>query len=148
MKKNDYIVNPKTGTPVFGTIPCINNKPYPFPEGEIFLKYGEHLGANRGFGIRHIWEEHKDDILSMGYESTDKYALTAHYVSDILISGARIFCEFARHRNERVTILQSAIGISIIEHRYDGDGNTIYSVISAYKLRRRKPHGELIGNLK
>jgi len=148
MKKNDYIINPKTGTPVFGTIPSINNKSYTFPEGDIFLKYGEHRGVNRGFGIRHIWQEHQADIISMGYEHTDKYILTAHYVSDILKSGAKIYYEFENRRYDRVTILKSPIGIAIIEHREDADNNPIYLVITAFKQGRKTPHGYQIGKLK
>ena len=148
MKKNDYIINPKTGTPIFGTIPLIQNKSYTFPEGDIFLKYGVHQKVNRGFGAIHIWKEHENEILAMGYEASEKIALTAHFVSDILQSGTKIYCEFSRQGKERLTVLKRNNRVVIIEHLHDGNYNTVYSVVSAYKLTRRKPHGQLIGNLK
>ena len=143
--KNKYIINPYTGTPVFGVIPLIKNKSYCFPEGEIFLKYGEHRGANRGWGLKHIWKEHEKDMLIMGYKSESD---VSRYIGDILKSGSKIYCEFSNLRNERVAVLQSSIGSAIIEHRVDGKNNTFYSVITAYKQGRRKPHGQLIGALK
>jgi hypothetical protein len=148
MRKNDYILNPKTGTPVFGTIPEIINKKYSFPEGNIFLRYGEHRGANRGFGANHIWQEHEDDVLSMGYKPGDKISLTAHYVGDILKSGADIYCEFENRRHDRFTILKNPAGVAIIEHREDANNNSIYFVITAFKQGRKTPHGFKIGKLK
>lgn len=80
----------------------------------------------------------------MGYTSEDD---AARYVGDILKSGSKIYCEFSSLRNERVAVLKSHIGSAIIEHRIDGQNNTFYSVITAYKQGRRKPHGQLIGEL-
>ena len=141
--KNKYIINPHTGTPVFGVIPEINHKSYNFPEGDIFLKYGEHRGANRGWGLNHIWIEHEKELVLQGYTSLED---VARYVSDILQTGSKIFCEFSSLKNERVAVLQSPIGSAIIEHRIDGENNTFYSVITAYKQGR--PYGQLIGKLK
>lgn len=54
--KNSTIINPITGTPVFGVFPEIIK--HGFPSGNIYLRYGAHMGKNKGFGLIHIWEEH------------------------------------------------------------------------------------------
>jgi len=142
-KKNKLIINPRTNTHVFGIIPKIEHKNYLFPQGEIFLKHGEHRGPNRGWGASHIWSEHKRELEFMGYKKSED---VARYVGDILCSGSKIFCEFSSLREERFAVLKSPIGSAIIEHRYDGNNNTFYSVVTAYKQGR--PHGQLIGQLK
>lgn len=140
--KNSHVINPKTGTPIFGRIEEISTSNYKFPSGDIFLRYGEHRFANRGFGVAHIWAEHSSELIELGYDDESK---VADYVSDIITTGAKIYCEFSRMGNERVTLLQSKIGIAILEHRQDGNNNDIYSVITAFK--HKQVHGVLIGSL-
>lgn len=141
--KNKTILNPNTGTTVFGVVPEVLNSRYHFPEGDIFLRYGEHRGPNRGWGLRHLWVEHEKQLGLMGYESEED---SARYVADILQPGAKIYCEFASLRNEKMAVLQSTLGTVIIEHRYDENNKTFYSVVTAFGSKR--PHGQLIGNLK
>ena len=138
--KNEYIVNPNTGTTTFGTVPEIPHPQYCFPEGEIILRYGEHRGPHRGWGLCHLWQEHAKQISVLGYETKED---AARYVADILKSGAKIYCEFASLRTERMAVLQSSLGSVIIEHRYDSQNTPFYSVVTAFNNKR--PHGHLIG---
>lgn len=142
--KNRYITNPYTQTPVFGKFPEINHNLYRFPEGNIYLKYGNHYRQNKGFGLVHIWKSHQHELIPMGYETMED---SAKYVADILSSGATIHCEFASMGdNERVAIVKSRLGLLIAEHRFDGTNQDYYSVVTAYK--NRSVHGSLIGQLK
>ena len=72
--KNEYIVNPNTGTTTFGTVPEIPHPQYCFPEGEIILRYGEHRGPHRGWGLCHLWQEHAKQISVLGYETKEDAA--------------------------------------------------------------------------
>jgi hypothetical protein len=134
--KNEYVVNPVSQTPSFGTFPRIDSKGIVFLEGEIYLKYGEHRGPNRGFGMEHIWAEHQDSLISNGY--TDQMDV-ARYVSDIIKPNASIHSEFAEMRNKRVQIVKSAVGMVILEERLDGYNTPIYSVVTAYLGKAQGP---------
>ena len=141
--KNHKFTNPITDTTVFGRIPEIPHPRYHFPEGDIILKYGEHWGRNNGYGVKHILEQHSRELVLADYEDIIEGAV--EFVSDILKSGSRIYCEFSRMREERMTVLQGLTGSVIIEHMYDGNNQTYYSVVTAFDNKRSK--GQLIGNL-
>ena len=94
--KNQLIKNPVTGDYSFGTFREIRSGEILIPEGEIFLRYGEHRGVNNGFGQKHIWVEHAEGgkgLIAKGYETEED---VARYVVDILQSGASIHSEFGR----------------------------------------------------
>ncbi|WP_018417336.1 hypothetical protein [Teredinibacter turnerae] len=139
--KNTRIVNPGTGLESFGVIPDIDKQTAKFFEGHIYLKHGEHIANNRGFGASHIWEQHKHEL--------DKYNIycvddVAGYVASILISGASIHYEYGK----RLTVsLRSAKGIVIVEEKSNAIGEAEYSVVTAYP-KRGNPHGSIIGALK
>lgn len=139
--KNHTFTNPLTDTPVFGIVPEINHSRYHFPQGEIVLKYGGHWGRH-GYGVKHILEQHSRELTLAGYEDVEG---AVRFVSDILKGGSRIYCEFSRMKEERMTVLQGLTGSVIIEHKYDGDNQTYYSVVTAFDNKRAK--GQLIGNI-
>lgn len=140
--RNERVINPYSNTTCFGIMPEINNPAYKFPSGEISLSYGEHFGVNRGFGLRHIRKEHSKEIESLGYDGEEG---VAKYVADILKEGARIYCEFARYNNERVTIVKNSLGFVLLEHRTNNKNKDYYSVITAFKGKRL--HGQEIGKM-
>ena len=142
LSKNTLIINPRTDTTVFGVIPKISHRHYAFPEGNIHLRHGEHLGPSKGWGLNHIWYEHQSELIKMGYETDER---VAHYVSDIIQFGANIYCEFSRMGSERVTVLKSPFGVAILEQRYDGDNNDFYSVVTAFN--NKLAYGQLIGKV-
>ena len=41
------------------------------PQGDIFLFHGRHTGANRGFGSKHIWAEHQQEMSASGFKTVD-----------------------------------------------------------------------------
>lgn len=134
--KNQFVVNPVSLTPSFGTFPEINSRGVVFSEGEIYLKYGEHRGANRGFGLEHIWAEHQRHLIANGYlEKKD----VARYIADIIRPKASIHSEFASIRNARVQVVRSAVGMAVLEERFDGSNMPIYSVITAYLGKAQGP---------
>lgn len=109
-----------------------------FPPGKIFLKQGEHKGANKGFGVTLILAEHKADL------SKHNLCLNAEgviaYIKLILQSGAGIYSEYRGF--PRPMIIQSRIGVVVLE-RKEVNGITTYSVITAFGSRSAK--GEKIG---
>lgn len=112
-----------------------------FPPGKIFLKQGEHKGANKGFGVTHILAEHEAD-LSKHNLSLDADGVIA-YIKLILQSGAGIYSEYDNLRGfPRPMIIQSRIGVVVLE-RKEVDRITAYSVITAFGGRSAK--GEKIG---
>lgn len=152
-KNNDYgvvgspnsaIAHPD-GLACYGRVPEINSKGDVIPAGDIFLRAGKHIGPNRGFGVRHIWAEHENELLGLGYNTVDD---VARFVRDIIRPGAPIYCEFNHPGGKhRTTVLKSSLGIVILEPReaQDTDDGWIYVVVTAYT--KRNPHGVEIGRV-
>jgi hypothetical protein len=137
--KNTKINNPATGKLEFGYLPEIikPTQKLHVEAGNIYLKFGEHTGKNRGFGMTHIWIEHQSELIKLGYLTIDD---VPRYVSEIIVPGASIHIEDVR----RPTILRSAKGIAILELKQFGEVCE-YSVVTAYP--RKNAHGSIIGQL-
>ena len=141
--KNKFLINPKTETLIFGKIPeiKIHHPQHIFEEGLIYLRHGEHIRANRGFGACHIWEAHRKELESMGYTSFEQ---VPEFVSNIILPGVPIHCEFSNLKgNHRITVLRSQIGIAILEKKLNNN-IPMYSVVTAFN--RKQAHGTLIGH--
>jgi hypothetical protein len=137
--KNTKICNPTSGRLEFGYLHEIIKpalKLY-IEAGSIYLKYGEHTGKNRGFGMTHIWEEHQIELIKLGYLSIDD---VPRYVSEIIVPGARIHIEDVR----RPTILKSAKGVAVLELKRAGDVCE-YSVVTAYP--QKYAHDSIVGQI-
>lgn len=132
-KRNTPINNPHTGTPSFGVIPEIVFKGTKFEHGHIYLRYGEHFGANRGFGVDHIWAEHFKKILTVEEALRD----IPIYVSGILQKGGAIHSEF--DMRNRCMVFKSKQGLVILEPKLDGENKNYYSVITAYNGQAKGP---------
>jgi hypothetical protein len=144
INKNTFILNPKTNTYIFGNVD-IRNKAYigKFLNGEIRLRYGNHIGVNRGFGVMHIWEEHSKELEVMGYKAIED---VAHYISDIITLGAHVqYITRNTHAKSRLTVVGTSKGIAILEYQDDVESEGFYSVVTAYKKAR--PKGVLIGSV-
>lgn len=140
--KNDFLKNPNTNTHIFGEIPeIITGKSY-FQRGEIYLREGEHIGINRGFGAVHIWEAHEKQLTKLGYQSI---ADVPKFVSDIIFPGAPIHCEFSGIGKHRISIIKSSIGVAYLEERQNKNNEIFYSVVTAFIAGRT--HGTLIGTV-
>lgn len=135
--QNAAATSPLTGTPIFGTVPEIHTQWTRFNEGPIFLRSGQHISAKRGFGMAHIWAEHKQELIGRGYTDIERVPA---YVSTIICTGATLYWEIGA----RLTIsATSATDIAIIQERFDGTGRVFYSVITAFQKGRA--HGTLVG---
>jgi hypothetical protein len=144
--KNTLIANPKTNTYSFGVIPEIKNGKMHFAQGEVFLKYGQHIARNRGFGVAHIWAEHYKELAKLGYNTENISLNVAHYISDIIVSGIPLFCEFNDIRgNHRIAAIRHHIGVCYVEEKTDNSDNIYYSVVTAF--RNAKPRGTRIGSV-
>lgn len=141
---NSTIVHPD-GLECYGRVPDINSKGDYIPAGDIYLRVGRHTGPNRGFGVRHIWAEHEQELTKLGYGTVDD---VARFVRDIIRPGAPIYCEFNNAGGKhRPTVLKSALGIAVLEPREapDTDSGWIYVVVTAYT--RKTAHGVLVGRI-
>ncbi len=135
------MVNPYNNTLIFGKIPEIYHGRDYFPSGDIYLRYGEHKGINRGFGVAHIWQAHQKELLQLGY--TEEIHVS-HFVASIIQVGTPLFCEFNDVRGKhRVTVLKSSRGIAILEQKSNATNETFYSVVTAFT--RNKAYGIQIG---
>lgn len=108
------------------------------PESKIYLKEG-HDFKGKGFGVKHIWAQHKNDLIRLNYPSINSVSL---FVANITKTGANIFYEQRIYENQRVNVLETTIGIVVIEFNIH---QQIYSVVTAYP--RKSSRGTLVGTL-
>ncbi|WP_256874116.1 hypothetical protein [Pseudomonas umsongensis] len=88
LKENALVPHPDGGFS-FGTIPDMPK--FGLPGGEIYLRVGVHRRVNSGFGVIHVWEAHKADLLKHGCQTIDGVAAL---LSKMIVPGAQIYCEF------------------------------------------------------
>lgn len=57
---NENLICPIGKSEVFANIPAITlrSSGEALPAGPVYLRYGRHFSANKGFGFQHIWTEH------------------------------------------------------------------------------------------
>jgi len=139
LKQNSLVFHPD-GIFSFGIIPDMPQ--YSLPGGGVFLRAGVHLGDNRGFGVRHIWEAHQADLMKAGCGSIDG---VAQHIASIVVPEAPIYCEFRQMKGgQRVAILKLKMGTLILEPRQERRGFGYY-VITWYPQSR--PNGTLVGRV-
>jgi hypothetical protein len=142
---NKEITNPVTGTLDWGHFPEIVTKGKTFPAGPIRLRYGEHKGPEKGFGLAHIWEarKYRDDVLNTPEAAIE---VVAQLILAIIIPGAAIYYEGRlAGSSDRATVFKSQAGTVIVEERIDGYGAVFYSIITA--IPKNSAKGTLIGRL-
>lgn len=141
------ILHPVTGSVCFGQLEVMRSRGEVVPAGEIYLPAGKHHGPNHGYGVRHIWAEHAVQLSKLGYSDIHE---VARFVSDIIQSGAPVYCEFGRLRSYRPVVLRTKLGQVILEQRYtdkyDTLGTSFYTVVTAFDGNR--VHGTVIGKVK
>ncbi|MBT0719653.1 hypothetical protein HGT71_15525 [Rosenbergiella epipactidis] len=113
------------------------------PGGPIYLRAGKHIGPHKGFGIRHIWEQHGADLIRGGYRTFND---VPRFVSDIIVDGANIVCEFnAMKSHDRLIILRGRKGRVILSAWSNGDDEFYYSVVTAF--RNGASNGTAVGRV-
>lgn len=145
-KWNDLIINPATGLAKFGDFPEIKerNGTVLFSGGEIYLRYGNHTEAHRGFGFAHIWQARFPDCLT--FEEAKPKVLDL--VCGILANRATIHYEYnsMREIGRRPTIFKNSKGSVVVEERQDGHNNLFYSIVTAYQGQNAR--GRLVGTFR
>ena len=111
--------------------------------GHIRLRFGEHFGPNRGYGVHHIIAEHWKSL----QDHPDGIVMAAvRFVSNIVQPGAAIHCEFASIRgHHRPIVLSRPTGYVVLEPKHDTDSQQFYSVVTAVPSTKAK--GPRVGTL-
>ncbi len=145
LHKDDYIAHPQTQQQSFGYVPPMRCQSILLPEGHIYLRAGRQIGRNKGYGVRHIWEQHGHELPSWGCRTVDEVAT---YVASVIVHKAPIYCEFHQTKNGyRIAILRSAKGVVILEPIVNENVRlAFYSVVTAYRINRRG-HGTQVGKV-
>lgn len=144
MTKYIRVLNPKTGTDIFGLFPEIDQRGIYLPPGNIHLCHGDHYGPNKGFGVLHIIAEHGGQI-ARAYPALAPLAphdMVVGYVNKILMRQAPVFIE--ADNVSRPVVIHTVAGGVILEKR-GPDHAAWYSVVSAYNRKARR--GELMASL-
>ncbi|PIB22838.1 hypothetical protein BFP76_09915 [Amylibacter kogurei] len=135
------LFHPETGQTCFGVIPEKNTKRFVIPAGDIRLPVGKHRGPHRGYGAKHIWVEHKKEMMQAGFGTWEE---VPNYVTTILKVGTPIFYEGGSFKHSRVMAVRSSAGTCILELKEQRDKN-IWSIVTAFS--GTKPHGVKVGNI-
>jgi hypothetical protein len=145
LHKDDFVAHPITGHQSFGYVPEMVSQGIMLPGGHIYLRAGRHIGRNKGYGVKHIWDEHGHELPRWGCKTVDDVVA---YVASVITHKAPIYCEFHQTTNGyRVAVLKSSKGTVILEPIHtEEQGFAFYSVVTAYKMSRR-PHGTEVGKV-
>lgn len=136
--KNEKLFSP-TNNLSYGRIPAV--PAFNVEAGDIYLRLGfVGMGYARSgaFGARHIWEKHQIDL------NLKQPSDIPQVVASILQNGANILIDKSKAA-DRPLVLNSNVGIVILEPKKTADGNTEYSIVSAYARKNHK--GTVIGQL-
>lgn len=140
--KNTKVFSP-TNKLSYGRIPAA--PAFNIEAGEVYLRLGlvgkfvkkgqPKLGA---FGARHIWDKHRSD-LNLQYPSD-----IPKVVASILRNGADVLVDKSKSAVKPL-VLNSNVGIVILQPKKTAEGGIEYSIVSAYGRRNHK--GTVIGQL-
>ncbi|MFZ6778034.1 hypothetical protein ACO0LD_14480 [Undibacterium sp. Ji83W] len=139
------IINPRTNTLDWGQFPEIITAQKTFPAGPLRLRYGEHVGPQKGYGLAHIWEARNffHNKFNTPTLATDAIA---DFLFKILEPGAEIYYEGnLATSTDKATVFKSSAGTVVVEERKDGVGNTFYSIVTA--IPNNNARGTKIGTL-
>jgi hypothetical protein len=136
------LTNPQTGGIDFGRIPQLRLVGITYPESRIQLFVGRHIGPNKGFGARHIWAEHRNEMAQVGLNDE---ADVAAYVLRIVRTGTPLVFEGGSWTVTRLLAVRAASGTAILEYRDRREG-PIWSVVTAYS--GTKTHGTRVGTVR
>lgn len=150
MGVNTKVINPTTQDHSFGTVPVLtlarkNQSPVITLAAPIHLKEGKHIGANAGFGVKHIWAEHSAEIVAAGFAGV---ADVPAYVQGILNTPTLLYFEDRPGPRTRVNAVRIVTGTVILEYVQTKVGNVLtpyWSVVTAYSDTRTK--GVVVGSM-
>ena len=137
---NRPLINQKTNSLLFGTVPDIAKRGVDLPGGAIHLLRGKHLGPNRGFGACHIWAEHSTEMIDEGFATE---ADVPAYVAFVITAASQLYYSGESFRYSRLMAVRGIAWTAILELR-DRD-EPFWSVVTAY--RSNKKHGTFVGSV-
>ena len=137
--RDERLLCPVGGTEVFGRVPEIRqrNGTLLLPGGEIFLRYGHHLGPHRGFGFVHIWKEHVSEV--------GDHEAAVDVVRDTVARALRPGTGIHYENGDRVVCFRPHAGVAVLELRQH-DRHIHYSVVTS-GFNPPKAKGPRIGAL-
>lgn len=127
------MLNPLTNDASFGYISNLKT----FPEGHIYLKWGQHIKEHNGFGCSHIWQQHGLEAKFRKYCTSveDIPAL----VNRIIVPGTQIL-DTGKYRP---AVVKSPIGTIILD--CPNDSRDHYSIVTMYFTSNAR--GVVIGSI-
>jgi hypothetical protein len=114
-------------------------------EAPIHLVEGKHFGPNSGFGVAHIWAEHRKEITRAGFPNQ---GLVPAYVQKILTTPGLIYFEDRKLPKPRVNTVRITTGTVILEYVrtvIDKVKTPHWSVVTAYSNTRTA--GVVVGQI-
>jgi hypothetical protein len=144
------VLNPVDNTDIFGVVPPLtltskHKGVITTLQAPIHLVQGRHLGPNSGFGVVHIWAEHKKEIIQDGFANQ---SLVPAYVQKILTAPGLIYFEDRKIPRTRVNTVRIVTGTVILEYVrtiIDKIETPHWSVVTAYSNTRTA--GVLVGQI-
>lgn len=144
------VLNPIDNTDIFGAVPPLTltskTKGVILTQAApIHLLEGKHRGPNAGFGVAHIWAEHRKEIVQDGFANI---GLVPAYVQGILTAPGLIYFEDRILRRSRVNTVRIVTGTVILEYIrtvVDKVETPHWNVITAYSNTRTA--GVLVGQI-
>ena len=119
--------------------PEIKSRGLYFGEGPIQLRWGEHRGSGRGFGLLHIWEAHFYKHSSVA----DALPVVVSFLDSILQPGTPIHHEPDSSKYRKAALFKGKAGIAVVQERYGASGELTYSIVTAYPAK--KVNGPRVG---
>ena len=136
------ICNPTTGEFVFGHLPQLRLAGIFVDVAPVLLFEGRHAGPNRGFGLEHIWIEHRQELERLGFSGRPG---VPSFVATVVRERTPLYFEGGNFRSTRVLAVRSKVGTAILEYRQRTEG-PIWSVVTAFA--GTKAHGTLVGTVR
>jgi hypothetical protein len=144
------VLNPIDNTDVFGLVPPLtlttkSKGVIQTQAAPIHLVEGKHIGPNAGFGVAHIWAEHRQEIIRDGFRNR---GLVPAYVQGILTAPGLIYFEDRKLQRPRVNTVRIVTGTVILEYIrtvIDKVETPHWSVVTAYSNTRTA--GVVVGRI-
>ncbi|MFG1299148.1 hypothetical protein V5F49_05065 [Xanthobacter sp. V3C-3] len=100
---------------------------------------GKHTGPNKGFGVCHIWAEHRRE---MEHFDLVEEAHVPIYVAKIVCAGTPLHFEGSDIKATKLIAVRSSIGLAILQLRPTRE-ETYWSIVTAYASSKK--HGVRVG---
>jgi hypothetical protein len=129
LSQKSFIPSPNGGL-IYGYVEGKNTRGIVIEDGPVVLQ----KGFRRTFGQEHIWARHSNYLAGKGYETIDD---VANFVADILQHNTPVAHEgLAAWEESKLFAIRGAVGFAVLKQIVLRDGQTAYSVTTAYQRPR------------